>query len=153
MLVGTVTAIAHGTALPIAMWVFGLLTNVFVNFFSSQQLANTELSYVECTLYGGGGRGGEGRGGEGRGGEGRGGEGRGGEGRGGGLPDEISRVTVDMYVAKKLSARVLGSVCDISPNHSHRECLHVDFRELSFAKDSYIHVLLGICIPSSALLP
>ena len=45
MLVGTVMAIAHGTALPVAMWVFGDLTNAFINQFSSAQLVLTEYHF------------------------------------------------------------------------------------------------------------
>ena len=40
MIIGGVVAILHGTALPIAMVIFGNLTNSFVNQFTSAQLAN-----------------------------------------------------------------------------------------------------------------
>ena len=38
-------ALLHGVALPAAMLVFGLLTNAFVNQFTSAQLANYEFSF------------------------------------------------------------------------------------------------------------
>ena len=38
-------SLVHGAVLPAAMLVFGLLTNAFVNQYSSTQLANYELSF------------------------------------------------------------------------------------------------------------
>lgn len=38
-------AILHGAVLPVAMYVFGLLTNAFVNQYSSVQLANLEVTF------------------------------------------------------------------------------------------------------------
>ena len=39
------TAVAHGLALPISMHYFGILTNVFINQFTSKQLANFEFRF------------------------------------------------------------------------------------------------------------
>ena len=44
-MLGTVSAIAHGVALPLSMHFFGLLTNAFVNQFTSKQLANFEFRF------------------------------------------------------------------------------------------------------------
>lgn len=41
MLVGTAAAIAHGAAFPIAMLIFGDITNAFVNHDASRELANS----------------------------------------------------------------------------------------------------------------
>ena len=46
MILGTLAALVHGAALPVAMFYFGHLTNVFVNQFTPKQLANTEFSFV-----------------------------------------------------------------------------------------------------------
>lgn len=45
LVVGTLTAVAHGLALPISMHYFGIITNVFVNQFTSKQLANFEFTF------------------------------------------------------------------------------------------------------------
>lgn len=45
MALGTGLAVLHGVVLPAAMLVFGLLTNAFVNQFTSAQLANYEFSF------------------------------------------------------------------------------------------------------------
>ena len=52
MLGATGLALLHGTGLPLAMWVFGLLTNAFVNQFSSAQLANTEVHFDPVEFIG-----------------------------------------------------------------------------------------------------
>ena len=44
-MIGTVSAIIHGVALPLSMHFFGLLTNAFVNQFTSKQLANFEFRF------------------------------------------------------------------------------------------------------------
>lgn len=41
----TFLAILHGAVLPVTMFVFGLLTNAFVNQYSSVQLANYEFTF------------------------------------------------------------------------------------------------------------
>ena len=46
-------AIIHGTALPIAMVVFGELTNAFVNQYTSLQLANFEFYFDPADFIGG----------------------------------------------------------------------------------------------------
>ena len=45
MLLATLLATMHGAILPAAMFVFGLLTNAFVNQYSSAQLANYEVTF------------------------------------------------------------------------------------------------------------
>ena len=45
-------AIAHGTALPLAMLVFGDLTNAFINQFSSAQLVLTEFYFNPLDFIG-----------------------------------------------------------------------------------------------------
>jgi ABC-type multidrug transport system fused ATPase/permease subunit len=45
MIVAACVAVLHGAVLPAAMFVFGLLTNAFVNQYSSAQLANYELEF------------------------------------------------------------------------------------------------------------
>lgn len=45
MVLAAIFAILHGTVLPLAMFVFGLLTNAFVNQYSSVQLANLEVTF------------------------------------------------------------------------------------------------------------
>ena len=42
---GTLSAVVHGVALPLAMDYFGLLTNSFINQFTSKQLANFEFRF------------------------------------------------------------------------------------------------------------
>lgn len=49
MVVAGLLALLHGAVLPAAMLVFGLLTNAFVNQYSSAQLANYELSFDPLT--------------------------------------------------------------------------------------------------------
>lgn len=44
-MLAAIFAILHGTVLPLAMFVFGLLTNAFVNQYSSVQLANLEVTF------------------------------------------------------------------------------------------------------------
>ena len=50
MVIAALLATLHGAVLPVAMLVFGLLTNAFVNQYSSAQLANYELSF-DPTYY------------------------------------------------------------------------------------------------------
>lgn len=45
MIAAACLAVLHGAVLPAAMFVFGLLTNAFVNQYSSAQLANYELEF------------------------------------------------------------------------------------------------------------
>ena len=45
MTIGIFSAILHGVALPLSMHFFGLLTNAFVNQFTSKQLANFEFHF------------------------------------------------------------------------------------------------------------
>ena len=52
MFIGTVMAIAHGTALPLAMLVFGDLTNAFINQYSSAQLVLTEFYFNASDFIG-----------------------------------------------------------------------------------------------------
>ena len=50
VLLGLTTAIIHGVALPISLHYFGFLTNVFVNQFTSKQLANFEFTFEPFEL-------------------------------------------------------------------------------------------------------
>ena len=53
MLIGGLASIAHGVAFPVAMLIFGEMTNAFVNQFTSLQLANTEFSFDPAEFIGG----------------------------------------------------------------------------------------------------
>ena len=47
---GTLASIVHGAALPVSMYFFGTLTNIFVNHFTSKTLANFEFRYDPVDL-------------------------------------------------------------------------------------------------------
>lgn len=51
LLLGTMAAIAHGVALPISMHYFGILTNIFINQFTSKTLANFEFYFEPADLF------------------------------------------------------------------------------------------------------
>ena len=50
IILGFLAAIIHGVALPVSLHYFGFLTNVFVNQFTSKQLANFEFTFEPAEL-------------------------------------------------------------------------------------------------------
>lgn len=50
IILGLLAAVIHGVALPISLHYFGILTNVFVNQFTSKQLANFEFTFDPAEL-------------------------------------------------------------------------------------------------------